>query len=568
MSRRVRVGDRDGAYDAARAILERTPGQREALGALFNLLREDGNVEAAAIIVQRLTLLHPNDSIGLIAAVQFFLARRDLARAQYHSRRLVLLGPEAPISHFLMGQVFLAQGNAPAAEHHFRKALLLGEDASQMLREVDAYLASALRRMGRFDEARSIFERLEQGDDVSVEVLLNWAGLEEADRNFERANELLDRARTIAPNDARIAAMKTTVLRRLKQPQQSLKESEAPEEEGALSSALLERGHTLDSMGRYDEAFAAYDAFKRQLRERTGTAYGETEAAAQVGRLRGFFTEGRSRLLPRARSPGEGSPQPIFIVGFPRSGTTLVEQTLSTHPAIAAGDELPVIDSIAGRTQQLLHSPLSYPRSLSELWFGDRAAHVDMLRDHYLADAALHGAITPGKRWFTDKMPLNEMHLGLIHLLFPQSPVIHLVRHPLDVVLSVFANWLTHGFYCAYTLESAARHYALVADLIAHYRAVLPLRYHAVRYEELVADQEGQIRALLEFIGAPFDPRTLAFHENARPARTASYAQVTEKLYTRSVFRYRNYLKHLEPVLPILMPTIERLGYSVDGCET
>ena len=173
------------------------------------------------------------------------------------------------------------------------------------------------------------------------------------------------------------------------------------------------------------------------------------------------------------------------------------------------------------------------------------------------------GAIAPGKRWFTDKMPLNETHLGLISLLFPQSPIIHLVRHPLDVVLSVFSNGLTHGFYCAYALESTAQHYALIADLIAHYRSVMPLNYHAVRYEELVADQERVVRGMLDFVGEPFDPSTLAFHENARHARTASYAQVTEKLDTRSAYRYRNYLRHLEPVIPILKPAIARLGYEV-----
>ncbi len=161
-------------------------------------------------------------------------------------------------------------------------------------------------------------------------------------------------------------------------------------------------------------------------------------------------------------------------------------------------------------------------------------------------------------------MPLNETHLGLVHLLFPQSPIIHLVRHPLDVVLSVFSNTLTHGFNCATSLETAAQHYALIADLIAHYREALPLRYHALRYEDLVANQEPQVRVLFEFIGEPFDPATLAFHENPRYARTASYAQVTEKLYDRSVYRYRNYLKHLEPVMPILAPAIERLGYTIE----
>jgi hypothetical protein len=138
-----------------------------------------------------------------------------------------------------------------------------------------------------------------------------------------------------------------------------------------------------------------------------------------------------------------------------------------------------------------------------------------------------------------------------------------LIPHPLDVVLSVFSNLLTHGFYCAYALETAARHYVLIMDLVAHYRSELSLRYLPVRYEDMVEDQEASIRRVLEFIGEEFDPRCLAFHENRRYARTASYAQVSERLYDRSRYRYKHYLARLEPVIPILQPTIDRLGYTI-----
>jgi hypothetical protein len=172
--------------------------------------------------------------------------------------------------------------------------------------------------------------------------------------------------------------------------------------------------------------------------------------------------------------------------------------------------------------------------------------------------------IDPAKRWFTDKMPLNETHLGLIGLIFPRSPIIHVIRHPLDVMLSVFSNQLTHGFYCAYALETAAKHYALIADLIAHYRTEMALRYLAIRYEDVVSNQEASVRRMLDWIGEPFDEQCLKFHENKRYARTASYAQVTEPLYDRSRYRYRHYIKQLEPILPILEPAITRLGYTID----
>jgi hypothetical protein len=198
---------------------------------------------------------------------------------------------------------------------------------------------------------------------------------------------------------------------------------------------------------------------------------------------------------------------------------------------------------------------------------GDQREGLDNLRDYYLQRARQAGVIGPGARWFTDKMPLNETHLGLIALLFPASPILHLIRHPLDVVLSVFSNQLTHGFCCAYDLETAARHYALIADLIAHYRAEMPMRYLPVRYEDIVDDQEGEIRRMLDFIGEPFDPACIDFTRNRRYARTASYAQVTEPLYDRSRYRYRAYVRHMAPIVPILQPAIDRLGYVVDGLE-
>ena len=161
-------------------------------------------------------------------------------------------------------------------------------------------------------------------------------------------------------------------------------------------------------------------------------------------------------------------------------------------------------------------------------------------------------------------MPLNETHLGLIALLFPEAPLIHVIRHPLDIMVSAVSNHFTHGFFCASALETAATHYVRVMDLVQKYRAEMALRYLPVRYEDMVTDQEATVRSVLDFIGERFDPKCLQFHENQRYARTASYAQVTEPLYDRSRFRYRHYREHLEPVIPMLRPHIERLGYSID----
>ncbi len=131
-------------------------------------------------------------------------------------------------------------------------------------------------------------------------------------------------------------------------------------------------------------------------------------------------------------------------------------------------------------------------------------------------------------------------------------------------MLSTFSNHLTHGFFCAYDLTTIARHYVLVMELVEHYLREMKLRYLRVRYEDVIEDQEARVREMLDFIGIPFDSRCLDFHENKRYARTASYAQVTEKLYNRSCYRYRKYLSELALVVPILVPLIQRLGYAVN----
>jgi Sulfotransferase family len=172
--------------------------------------------------------------------------------------------------------------------------------------------------------------------------------------------------------------------------------------------------------------------------------------------------------------------------------------------------------------------------------------------------------VEEGARYFTDKMPLNETHLGLIHMLFPEAPIVHVRRHPLDVLISNFSNFLTHGFEQAFDLKTSAAHFAMTDALVRHYRENLDMRYLEIRYEDLVAEQEGNVRRLLEFLDLEFDPRCLAFHDNQRYARTASYAQVTEKLYDSSVYRYRKYRGHLDEAAEILKPAIERLGYTTE----
>jgi Tfp pilus assembly protein PilF len=522
----------------------------------------DGEPGSEAFLA-RVVRLDPNDLAATQALALALFNRGALAEAEPLARNAVRLAPTDAQSHNLMGMILTEAQRPQVGEHHYRRALeLLGRPAPILL----ANLAWNLKNQGRMAEARAFYEQSMVLDPGIFQTVLGWAKMEETDRNFARAGELLDDAEGLAPGAPSVRLARAVLHGRTREYERAVAILDDLERERGGGLGPLEwseKGLLLDKMCRHADAFAAFTEAKRSLRELTGQAYMAEEAAALVRRLASFFTASRLSILPRA-GVREGAPQPIFIVGFPRSGTTMVEQTLSAHPKIAAGDELPIIGELTGLVPRMLSSPLAYPEALADLWLGDQIEGLDNLRDYYLQRARQLGATPKGAAWFTDKMPLNETHLGLIHLIFPQAPIIHLLRHPLDVVLSVFSNHLTHGFYCAYDLASIARHYVLIMDLVEHYRREMPLNYLAIRYEDIVADQEASVKQMLGFIGAPFDRRCLAFHENRRYARTASYAQVTEKLYDRSRYRYRAYRRELEPVIPILEPTIRRLGYAID----
>jgi tetratricopeptide (TPR) repeat protein len=544
-------------------VLELAPGHPDALAVIYQICRDQGPATAAEALLRRIVVLHPNIFWAINDLALLSLNKGNVLEAEHHARNAIRIAPENPQSHNLMG-IALTEANRPhTGEYHYRKVLELTRTRDPA---TVANLAWNLKNQGRIDESRTLYSEAASAED-GLHILLGWARMEEADRNLDRALELLDRAEQIAPDNPSILLLRAVAYGRNRDYRRALavldRLAEKSGPDGLGANELLEKGRLLDQMGRYDEAWEAFSEGKRLCRERGGLVYRDEGAQQQIERLEGFFTEGRMRTLPRAASRDDTA-QPIFILGFPRSGTTLVEQTLSAHPRISAGDELPFVHEITDAMVRTLNSPLSYPEALAELWMGDRRHGLDELRDYYLGQVERLGIVEAGAVWFTDKMPLNETHIGLIALMFPRAPLIHVVRHPLDIMLSVFSNNLTHGFYCAFALETAALHYRRVMELVEHYRSVLTLRYLPIRYEDIIDNQEQSVRRMLDFIGESFDPACVSFHENRRYARTASYAQVTEPLYDRSRYRYRHYLKHMQPAVELLAPVIERLGYSVD----
>ena len=387
----------------------------------------------------------------------------------------------------------------------------------------------------------------------------------EARGMLPQAWEKLAKAERIAPDAPAVRLARAVLLQR---------EGKTAEAEKFLSDALaqdpkaeplfLERGRIRERLGRYDEAWSDFVEGKTLCREAQGLRYQRERVDALVSRLKQFFTRERLALLPRAQQK-IAAPQPLFILGFPRSGTTLVEQILAQHAQVCAGDELEFLAKVARVAPQILGSSLGYPECLAELALGDNSLTPNLLRDVYLNAAEQNGLLTGEHSFFTDKMPLNEMHLGLLAILFPGTPLIYVRRHPLDVVCSNFAQHIRHGFNQSFDLFSITRHYAVMDELTERYRQEIELNFLEVRYEDVVLHPEREVRRMLDFTGLEFDSRCLDFHQSARVPRTLSYAQVAEKLNDRSMFRYRHFRKHLDEVVDVLNPVITRLGYRIDG---
>jgi predicted Zn-dependent protease len=306
-------------------------------------------------------------------------------------------------------------------------------------------------------------------------------------------------------------------------------------------------GKALEDEQRFEASFEHYE--KGNALRRSVIHYDARENTAHVRRSKAFFT--RELFAERA---GEGcpAPDPIFVVGLPRAGSTLLEQILSSHPLVEGTQELPDIVSIArelsGKKSRADTS--EYPEILEEL----EAEQLRALGERYLAQTRIQRRTD--RPFFIDKLPNNWAHVGMIHLILPNAKIVDARRHPLGCCFSGFKQHFARGQHFTYGLEDIGRYYRDYVELMAHFDRVLPGRVHRVIYENLVDDFEPEVRRLLAYCGLPFDESCLRFHENDRPVRTASSEQVRRPIYRDGKDQWRNYAAWLGPLEHALGPVL------------
>jgi tetratricopeptide (TPR) repeat protein len=459
-------------------------------------------MERARDLCDQLLVRNRNDVNAVAMLGQIAFARNRFEEAATYMLRAAALRPEDPLVFVVLGEIRTFQARYDEAVAHYDEALRLDPElAAAIGGKADTY-----EKSGHRDEARALLQPLvARGRETAHQAVIQ-ARLDLHDRNYDAVIELVNR---------------------------HLERGDAVSH--ILWNLLHHLGQALERSGRFEEAFAAYERSNHSV----SAPFDPLSWVRAIDGLIEAFSPHRLATVPRAT---HGSELPIFVLGMPRSGSTLVETILDAHPDVAAAGELPAMQEYINAISLDIGSTLPYPACLEDLEQTD----VDTIADRYLQRLRQ----TDGRaQRIVDKYLNNYLHLGMLEVLFPEARIVHCRRHPLDTCLSCFMTPLpaaTHPYAC--DLESMGVVFVAYERLMAHWRDVLKIPMLEIRYEALVADQEGETRRLLDFCGLDFDERCLRFYEGKRVVLTASYDQVNRPVYSSSVGRYRNFEKHLGPL--------------------
>lgn len=570
------LGRTADAVDSYRRAVALKPDYAEAHYNLGNALgAQDRLLDAATSYRQALTI--QPDFIEAHARLGHTLMAIDRpGEAEEHFLQVLAARPNDAQVHNSLGVMYRSQGRSADAEACYRRVLAMTPDSA----EAHNNLGNALNDQGRTDEAESSYRQALSINDAIAEPHFNLGNILRhqdqqiaAERSYRRALEIepnylmalnnlglclkkqgrleeasacFETAIAIKPDflqshcnlaPFRIYAADDAHLRLFEEQQHQLPTLPTT---GRISYWFA-LGKMREDAGRYDDAFDAYAEGNRL--QHAQYPHDEAREVALIERLQTVFSAAFMASHPKPAYPDKA---PIFIVGMPRSGTSLIEQILSTHPGIHGAGELndlgDVVHSISAQADAGAYPEIAGKLSTDEF---------RRLGDAYIARV---WQLTPHAERITDKLPANFLHVGMIHLMLPHAKIIHAMRDPMDSCFSCYSRLFeSNNLDFTYDLGTVGRYCTRYIQLMQHWHRVLPTgTVLDLRYEDMVADAEGQARRLLDYLDLPWDERCLDFHQNKRIVKTASIAQVRKPIYRSSVARWKHFETQLGPLLDIV----------------
>lgn len=588
-------GDRLTAQALYASVCKLDPLDVEAWIKLSLTEKDLGNYPQAERCARRALVLNPQFGYVHYALGQALHSQFQRVDAIASYRVATALMPDFPDAHYLLGLALHEQGEMSAATASLRQALLCRADFPEALAELGAIylelglvelgleqlqravhlapahlvalgnISHALRLLGQNQAAMDNFRHALDLAPENVDLIAGLAGLLEKAGKTDESQGLVTRALQIDPTHT----MTHIVAARLERGGQQL-QAAIDRLQGLLqptlgidisSEILLEMGQIYDQMGDPASAFPLIVEGKRKKAMATLAGDGGSEAyLARLAKIRLLATPELANVLRKCAEQAAGdAPAPVFLIGFPRSGTTLMEQILDSHPAIQAMEEKSTVAHVVNRALDMLDQQKCALSDLDE-------SQLSELRQLYFTEVAKHISLRPGNV-LIDKMPLNTVGVPVIARVFPTAKFIVAIRHPCDVSLScLMQNFATNASMANFfTLKDTVHLYTQVMGAWLHYAELLPLDFHLIRYEDLIIDVPFESRKLLDFLGLPWDDAVLGHTEHARQRgaiNTPSYHQVVQPIYQRSKYRWKRYEQQLSDVMPLLQPFIDKFGYA------
>ncbi len=498
-----------------RKALEFGPNNPDTLDNLALSLKDLQRLDEAADLLRRALVIESRNDKFYLHYGTVLLDQDKIDEAAAAAERAIALNANSHDAINLMGRVAFERHDLESAVAHYRRALAL----NPTLADVHNNMGNALKEIGQLREAEAAYLEAVRLDPSLASVYVNLAD-----------------SKRFAAGDPHVAAMEMLAAKT-----EGLSKTDRLQLDFALGKAYAD----LKDYRRSFSHFAAGNAAKR-----AAISYNEESTLALFDHIEAVFTP---ELIAEKTGGGDDSPLPIFVIGMPRSGTTLIEQIIASHPMAHGAGELQNLNDVVLTIRGVDGNTIPYPDFVPAL----DAAALKQIGAHYLASVRrlvpAGGEVGKGSERVTDKMPSNYYFAGLIHLALPHAKIIHTVRDPVDTCVSCFSKLFSVEQNHTYDLGEIGRYYKRYERLVAHWRRVLPVgRILDVRYEDVVADLEGEARRLISYCGLPWDDRCLSFHKTDRPIRTASATQVRQPIYTTAVGRWRAYEEHLGPLLSAL----------------